>query len=57
MAELSVDLRRTSGFKPAKNDYFTAKPPRERVRELLDFYGIRGVVLDGQPPQRLRSSA
>jgi Asp/Glu/hydantoin racemase len=41
MAELSVDLRRTSGFKPCKNGYFTAKPPRERVIELLDFYGIR----------------
>ena len=41
MAELSVDLRRTSGFKPAKAGYYGAKPPRERVLELLDFYGIR----------------
>jgi Asp/Glu/hydantoin racemase len=41
MAELSADLRRTSGFLPYKNGYFTAKPPRERVTELLDFYGIR----------------
>ena len=41
MAELSVDLRRTSGFMPQKTGYFTAKPPRERVIELLDFYGIR----------------
>lgn len=40
MAELSVDLRRSSGFKPAKAGYFTAKPPRERVLELLHFYGI-----------------
>lgn len=57
MAELSVDLRRTSGFKPAKKDYFTAKPPRERVRELLDFYGIRETVLGSQAAPRLRSSA
>jgi Asp/Glu/hydantoin racemase len=41
MAELSVDLRRTSGFLPCKRGYFTARPPRERVAELLDFYGIR----------------
>jgi allantoin racemase len=41
MAELSVDLRRTSGFLPNKTGYFTARPPRERVTELLDFYGIR----------------
>ena len=41
MAELSVDLRRSTNLKPAKTGYFSAKPPRERVLELLDFYGIR----------------
>jgi allantoin racemase len=40
MAEISVDLRRTSGFLPCKKGYFSAKPPRERVVELLKFYGI-----------------
>ena len=41
MAEMSVDMRRTSGFLPCKRGYFTARPPRERVIQLLDFYGIR----------------
>jgi allantoin racemase len=40
IAELSVDLRRSTGFMPRKGGYFTAKPPRERVVELLEFYGI-----------------
>lgn len=40
MAETAVDLRRTTGLRPAKQGYFTSKPPRERVLELLDFYGI-----------------
>jgi allantoin racemase len=40
MAELSVDLRRTTGLAPAKKGYYTAKPPRERVEELLEFYGL-----------------
>ena len=40
MAEVAVDLRRTTGLAPARTGYFTAQPPRERVLELLDFYGI-----------------
>jgi Asp/Glu/hydantoin racemase len=47
MAELSVDLRRSSGLAPAKQGYFTAKPPRERLLELLDFYGIGRLPLTG----------
>jgi allantoin racemase len=39
-AEMMVDLRKTCGLSPARTGYFTQKPPRERVRELLDFYGI-----------------
>ena len=39
-AEIAVDLRRTTGLAPAKRGYFGARPPRERVLELLDFYGI-----------------
>ncbi|MDQ8729199.1 aspartate/glutamate racemase family protein [Bradyrhizobium sp. LHD-71] len=57
MAEMSVDLRRAGGFKPAKTGYFSAKPPRERVLELLDFYGVRKTVLDDLSPQRLRRNA
>jgi len=41
VAEMAVDLRRTTGLRPAKTGYFTAKPPRERVLELVDFYGLR----------------
>ncbi|GAC1339157.1 MAG: aspartate/glutamate racemase family protein [Acetobacteraceae bacterium] len=42
-AELSVDLRRSTGLAPAKLGYYTSRPPRERVLELLDFYGLRGL--------------
>ena len=40
MAEAMVDLRRSSGMAPARRGYFMEKPPRERVKELLDLYGI-----------------
>ncbi len=40
MAESMVDLRRSSSIGPARSGYFMAKPPRERVKELLDLYGI-----------------
>jgi Asp/Glu/hydantoin racemase len=40
MAECMVDLRRSSGAAPARTGYFSDQPPRERVKELLEFYGI-----------------
>ncbi|HYZ34841.1 MAG TPA: aspartate/glutamate racemase family protein [Crenalkalicoccus sp.] len=40
MAEGMVDLRRSTGLRPCRTGYFTATPPRERVRELLRFYGL-----------------
>ncbi len=40
MAEMMVDLKRSSGVSPARNSYYTAKPPRERVKELIALYGI-----------------
>jgi hypothetical protein len=40
MAESMVDLRRTSGSAPSRHGYFMEKPPRERVKELLELYGI-----------------
>jgi len=46
MAEVAVDLRRTTGLAPPRTGYFTAQPPRERVRELLDFYGISRLSKD-----------
>jgi hypothetical protein len=43
MAESMVDLRRSSGLAPARNGYFTGKPRRERVKELIEFCGMRGL--------------
>ena len=40
MAESMVDLRRSSGLAPSRRGYFMDKPPRERVKALLDLYGI-----------------
>ena len=40
MAESMVDLRRSSGIAPSRRGYFMEKPPRERVKELLELYGI-----------------
>ncbi|MCB8882637.1 hypothetical protein ACELLULO517_20500 [Acidisoma cellulosilytica] len=42
LAELSVDLRRLTGLAPANRDYFSRKPPRERLLELLNLYGLHG---------------
>ena len=39
-AEMMVGLRRTTGVRPTRHGYFHAQPPRARVRELLEFYGI-----------------
>lgn len=40
MAETLVDLRRSIELKPARAGHYTDQPPRERVDELLDFYGL-----------------
>ena len=40
MAEAMVDLRCSSGLAPSRRGYFMDKPPRARVKELLEFYGI-----------------
>jgi allantoin racemase len=45
MAEMMVDLRRSSGLAPARCGYFTQKPPRERVKELFEFYGFERLFL------------
>jgi Asp/Glu/hydantoin racemase len=47
MAESMVDLRRSSGLAPARNSYFTDKPPRERVKELIEFCGLKGLYPKG----------
>ncbi|VTU45426.1 MULTISPECIES: aspartate/glutamate racemase family protein [unclassified Variovorax] len=38
-AEMLVDLQRQSGVERCQNGYYNEPPPRERVLELLDFYG------------------
>lgn len=40
MAESMVDMRKTTGVSPSRRGYYMSKPPRERVKELLDIYGI-----------------
>jgi hypothetical protein len=44
MAESMVDLRRSSGLAPSRRGYFTEKPPRERVRELIALYGMSALT-------------
>ncbi len=39
-AEAAVDLRRSTGLRPNRNGLFGAMPPRGRVKELLEFYGL-----------------
>ncbi len=44
MAETMVDLRRSSGLAPARGGYYTGQPPRERVKELLELYGLNHLL-------------
>jgi hypothetical protein len=43
-----VDLKRSSGLAPARRGYFTDKPPRERVKELIAFYGLNALAPGAQ---------
>jgi len=40
-AEMLVDLKRQSGVERCQRGYYNEPPPRERVRELLNFYGSK----------------
>lgn len=40
MAEMMVDLRRTTGIYQSRQGWSNAKPPRERVRQVMRFYGL-----------------
>jgi Asp/Glu/hydantoin racemase len=40
MAETLVDLRRTTGIAPSRKGYFRARPPTQRIEELIRFYGL-----------------
>jgi Asp/Glu/hydantoin racemase len=39
-AETMADLRRSSGVAPARTGYYSDQPPRERVKELIEFYRL-----------------
>jgi allantoin racemase len=40
MAELQADMRAATGIRPAGGGYYTAQAPRDRVEELVRFYGL-----------------
>jgi Asp/Glu/hydantoin racemase len=40
MTETVVDLRKTAGFAPSRRGWSNAAPSRERVEEVLRFYGL-----------------
>ncbi|MEJ0068507.1 MAG: hypothetical protein WDO24_07045 [Pseudomonadota bacterium] len=46
MAETFVDLRATTGFGPSRRGWRHAAPARERVTQVLNFYGL-GRFLSG----------
>src|SRR5687768_13627136 len=48
MAESMVDLKRSSGLAPARRGYYTEKPPRERVKELIELYGMNHLWPQGK---------
>ncbi len=43
-AESMVDMQRLSGLKPSRRGYYLDRPPRERVEELIRFYGLERLV-------------
>jgi allantoin racemase len=43
MAEMAVDLHRTSGMLQSRRGFYHAAPDKQRVREMLEFYGIAGL--------------
>lgn len=44
MAEMLVDLRRTTGLTQSRHGWMNAQPKAERVREVLQFYGLDRLV-------------
>lgn len=39
-AEMMVGMRRVTGAAPSRAGFFRSQPPRARVKELLEFYGL-----------------
>jgi len=40
-AELAVDLKKLTGLSPCRRGWSQAQPSRQRVKDLLDFYGLK----------------
>lgn len=40
-AELAVDLKNLTGLSPCRRGWSQAQPSRQRVKDLLDFYGLK----------------
>jgi Asp/Glu/hydantoin racemase len=40
VAEMMVGMRRVTGVAPSRRGFFRSQPPRTRLKELLQFYGI-----------------
>lgn len=40
MAEMMVDLKASTGLAPSRRGWSNAKPPKDRVKAVLDFYGL-----------------
>jgi len=40
MAEMMVDLKSRTGLAPSRHGWSNAAPQRERVKKVLDFYGL-----------------
>jgi len=50
MAEMRVDLKASGGLAPSRHGWSNAAPPRERVKAVLDFYGLgRHLVAKEKP--------
>ncbi|MDO8280357.1 MAG: aspartate/glutamate racemase family protein [Burkholderiaceae bacterium] len=49
-AEMLVDLKRQSGVERCQRGYFNEPPPRERIRELFEFYSQSAVTAPGREP-------
>jgi len=40
MAEIFVDLKQSIGLSQSRHGWMNAKPPRERVDQVMEFYGL-----------------
>lgn len=49
-AEAMVDLRRANGVRPCNRGYFSARPERQRVKEIFAFYGLSERFLTPEQP-------